>query len=126
VDVDLVATVLSDDALVAPLSHERAAAVHIEGLRGEEVVGIAVLGDLLELRAGPETFRVMARRAHYVFVSRFDQVFPPPKPMPPELVPLLQLGATSFRERLICAGDAFRVRGHSAALRLDELLDFSV
>lgn len=138
------ATVVSPDAVAAPISGEKAAVVHIEALRGDPpsvLVGTTVVGDLLRLQWAAGEVEIVVRRATFAFTSLY--VPPPPAAhVPAELVPLLQRGATAFRERLIRRGDRLRVRARVeryasseparfivrdelAVIRLDEVLSFS-
>lgn len=125
--MDAIATVVSEDAVAAPFSGKRAAVVVVEALRGDEVIGATVFGDLLRLRAETGEVEVVARRATFAFTSMFDAPRAP-EHVPAELVPMLQRGATAFRERLIRRGDRLRVRRRdddpSGRVQLDELLAF--
>lgn len=123
--MDVVATVLSNDVVTAPFSGERAAVVVVEALRGDEIVGTVVFGDLIRLRWDGRELETSARRATWSFTSMFD-VPPAPSKVPAELVPMLQRGASAFRERIIKCGDRLRLRrdGDDGAVRLDELLAF--
>ena len=147
-DLDVVATVISPDAVRAPMSAESAAVVHVDALKEARagdpfpaVVGTAIFGDLLRLRWDGGEIDLVVRRATFGFTS----LYAPPPPVahvPAELIPLLQRGATAFRERLIRRGDRLRlrvraerysaseearfvVRDELAAIRLDEVLSFA-
>jgi hypothetical protein len=121
--MDVVATVVSDDVARAPFSGVRAAVVVVEALKGDEVMGLVVVGDLLRLRWDEGELEIVARRATYSFTSMW-QAPPAPERVPAELVPMLQRGATAFRERVIRRGDRLRVRraGADGGVRLDEIL----
>jgi hypothetical protein len=123
--MDVVATVVSDDVARAPFSGVRAAVIVVEAVKGEEVVGIVVFGDLLRLRWEAGELEILARHATYSFTSMW-QAPPAAERVPAELVPMLQRGATAFRERLIKSGDRLRVRraGADGGVRIDEVLPF--
>ena len=127
--MDVVATVLSDDAVIPPFGGDRGAVVVVEALRVSdgrtELVGTVILGDLIRLRWEGGELETSARRATWSFTSMFETP-PAPSKVPPELVPMLQRGATAFRERVIKRGDRLRLRrdGDDGVVRLDELLPF--
>src|SRR5687768_15050837 len=109
--MDVIATVVSGDVVTAPLGRDRAAVVVVEALRGGEVLATMIFGDVLQLRLPDGQLDVLARKATWAFTSMFAPPPPVDGPVPAELVPLLQLGATAFRERLVRGGDRLRVRG---------------
>ena len=120
--VDVVAIVLTDDLVTAPFSGRRAAVVVVEALKGDDVIGTMVFGDLLRLESSDGRLDVSARRVTWSWVSMFEAP-PAPERVPAELVPLLQRGATAFRERLVRRGDRLRLRySASSDIRLDEML----
>lgn len=124
----VLATVVSGDEVTAPLGGGRAAVVVVEALRGDEVIATMILGDLLRLRAPAGEVELVARRARFRFTSLFEAPWPSDRlaPVPPELVPLLQRGATAFRERLVRRGDRLRIRvGTDGVEELEEVVAFS-
>ena len=119
--MDVVATVVSADDVAAPFSGRRAAVIVVEALRGDAVVGTVVFGDLLRLAWDGGRLDVLARHATFSFTSRFETP-PPPAHVPAELVPMLQRGATAFRERLVKHGDRLRLRRREELVQLEEML----
>jgi hypothetical protein len=102
-------------------------ALDLDPLCAEAYLGLGSLrarrGDLLRLRWDEGELEIVARRATYSFTSMW-QAPPAPERVPAELVPMLQRGATAFRERVIRRGDRLRVRraGADGGVRLDEIL----
>lgn len=125
-EIDVIATVVFPGAIT-----------HVEAFRGGDVIGEIVLGDILRLASPDGVIELVARRATWIFTTRFETPVMP-DPVPAELVPLLQRGATGFRVRIVRAGDQLRIRGaverHESAretsfvaagpVRLDEVLRF--
>lgn len=115
-EIDLAGTVVSGATITAPFSGTRACVVHVEAVREGAVVGVAVLGDLLRLRADEGDVELVARRAAFTFVMPVHG-YPLRDPLAAELVPLLRFRPDQFRERCVMPGDRFRVRASVEAPR---------